>query len=84
MNVPMDFIKNGDPTFRRKIDGCLVGFSMMLDEYRQHITETPKEEQKTPQEFLSNDVVLEMMVKDFDCYESALQVMKTYAEAELN
>ncbi|MDQ5971093.1 MAG: hypothetical protein QG566_39 [Patescibacteria group bacterium] len=80
----MDFIKNGDPTFRRKIDGCLVSFSSMMDTYRKHIIETPKEEQKAPSEFLSNDYILEMMIKDFDCHDSALHVMKKYSEAILD
>ncbi len=83
-NQATNFIKNGDPTFRRKIDGCLIVFSSMMDMYREHIIETPKEEQKTPSVFLSNDSLLEMMIKDFDCYESALHVMKKYSEAILD
>jgi hypothetical protein len=84
MNQAMDYIKNGDPTFRRKIDGCLVGFSDVMDKYRKHIEETIKENQKTPSDFLKEDFLLEMMIKDFDCYESALYVMKTYAEKVFN
>lgn len=80
MSKAMDFIKNGDPTFRRKIDGCLVGFSIIMDKYRAHVAETSKEERKTPAEFLKNDFLHEMMIKDFGCYESALYVMEKYAE----
>lgn len=80
----MDYIKNGDQSFRRKIDGCLVGFADMIDKYRKHISETEEGKRKTPEEFLSSDFLLEMMIKDYGCYENAISVMKVYSEETLD
>ncbi len=81
MVTAIEFIKNGNQTFRKKIDGCLVSFSNVVTEYRNYILRTPEEERrKTPKDFLDEDIVLKMMVESSGCRQEALEVMKGYSE----
>ena len=76
-----EFLNEADPSFRRKVDGCFVGVASIMDKYRTHVKETVEENQKSPSDFLKEDFLLEMMVKDFDCYESVLHIMGEYSKA---
>ncbi len=75
-----NFLKTINPSFRKKIDGCYANFAILLDKYKKHLSETPKEETKSPADFLKQDLLLEMMVKDFNCYQEVLLAMETYAK----
>jgi len=81
MKTSFEFLDNTDPIFRRKVDGCFVGVASMMDKYRKHVTENTKENQLSASDFLKEDFLLEMMTKDFDCYESVLHIMEKYAVA---
>lgn len=77
-----EFLNGADPIFRRKIDSCFVSVATMLDKYKKHVADTTNENRKSASDFLKEeDSLLEMMVKDFDCYESVLYAMKKYSEA---
>jgi len=73
------FLKNNvNLGTRRKIDGCYANLITLLDDYEKHCIETSKEMVKTPADFLKQDFLLEMMAKDFDCYQDVLELMSTY------
>ena len=75
-----DFLNEANPSFRKKGDGCYSGVAIMMEKYKSHIKETPTEKQKSPKEFLKQDFLLEMMTKDFGCYDDVLWAMKEWAK----
>jgi hypothetical protein len=75
-----DFLNRQNPVFRKKIDGCFVGFAELLDKYLKHVSETPKQSRKPADVFLSDDLLLEMMINDFGCHDEAIQAMEEYAK----
>lgn len=75
-----DFLDKVDPVFRRKIDICFISFASILEKYKTHVANSSKENIKSPSDFLEKeDFLLEMVIQDADCYESALHAMKSYA-----
>jgi len=77
------FLKNNlNPDTRRKVDGCYANLITFLDDYKNHCMETAKETTKTPADFLKKDFLLEMMVKDFNCYQDVLELMGNYVKTD--
>lgn len=77
-----EFLDQSDPTFRRKIEPMYVSIANLLDKYKEHTENTPKESQMSPEDFLNkNDYfIIKMFSDEIGCYNSILYCMRKFVE----
>lgn len=76
-----DFLNGINPSLKRKIEPMFVSVVNLMEQYKIHIKETPESEQKSPEEFLTEQgIVVEMFARQFDCYDDVLWILREWTK----